>query len=73
MCNDHIDTNSFKHFGVCFLLSLFFGWYGFSAALGASVTKEWCDKIYSGHWCWMDLGFDLLGMICGIVIVTLIR
>lgn len=61
----HIDWNSAKHFGICFALSLT-GWYGFSAALGAAITKEWCDKVYGGHWCWLDLGFDVLGMASGI-------
>ena len=37
-----------------------------SAALGAAITKEWCDKVYGGHWCWLDLGFDVLGMASGI-------
>jgi hypothetical protein len=32
----HIDKNSFKHFTVCFLLSLI-GGYGMCIAIGASV------------------------------------
>lgn len=39
----HIDKNSLKHFGVCFILSLI-GAYGMSASIGASVTKEWDDQ-----------------------------
>lgn len=34
----HIDKNSLKHFGVCFILSLF-GLYGVSAATGVSVKE----------------------------------
>lgn len=67
-CLKHVDKNSVKHFGVCFGLSLLFGWAGFFTALGAGVTKEWCDKEYGNHWCWADLGFDILGMVAGILI-----
>jgi uncharacterized protein YfiM (DUF2279 family) len=60
----HIDTNSIKHFGVCFILSLL-GLYGVSAAIGASLTKEYYDKKTYGHWCWVDLLFDALGCAAG--------
>ena len=61
----HIDINSIKHFSVCFLLSLI-GAYGMAFALGGSVYKEWMDKKSYGHWCWLDLLFDLLGCAVGI-------
>lgn len=67
----HIDKNSIKHFSVCFLLSLV-GAYGMSAALGASLTKEWYDKKSYGHWCWFDILFDALGCAAGYFIHTLI-
>ena len=60
----HIDKNSLKHFGVCFILSLL-GMYGVCAAVGASLTKEYCDKKYYKHWCWFDLLFDFLGCASG--------
>ena len=63
----HIDKNSLKHFSVCFLLSLI-GAYGMSAALGASLTKEWYDKKSYGHWCWLDLLFDILGCASGMAV-----
>lgn len=63
----HIDKKSIKHFSVCFLLSLV-GAYGASAALGASLTKEWYDKKSHGHWCWFDLLFDLLGIAAGMAV-----
>lgn len=59
----HIDKNSLKHFGVCFVISLL-GLYGVAFASGASICKEWRDKASYGHWCWWDLLFDALG--CGI-------
>lgn len=68
----HIDTNSIKHFGVCFVLSLF-GLYGVSAAVGASLTKEYCDKQSYGHWCWWDLLFDACGMMSGLFIRHIIK
>lgn len=67
----HIDKNSIKHFAVCFLLSLV-GAYGMSAAIGAALTKEWCDKQSYGHWCWFDLLFDFLGCGVGFVVHWLI-
>lgn len=67
----HIDTNSIKHFGVCFILSLL-GLYGVSAAIGASLTKEYYDKKTYGHWCWIDLSFDALGCAVGYSIHYLI-
>ena len=63
----HIDKNSLKHFGICFILSLL-GMYGVGAAVGASLTKEYCDKKYYKHWCWFDLLFDFLGCISGMAI-----
>lgn len=60
----HIDKNSLKHFSVCFLLSLV-GAYGMSAAIGASLTKEWYDKQSYGHWCWWDIFFDTIGCLLG--------
>lgn len=60
----HIDKNSIKHFGACFLLSLC-GLYGVCIAIGAALTKEYCDKQSYGHWCWWDISFDTLGCILG--------
>ena len=61
----HIDKNSIKHVFVCFLLSLV-GVYGMCVAVGAAITKEYCDKQSYGHWCWFDLLFDFLGCAGGI-------
>ena len=63
----HVDRNSIKHFGVCFLLSLL-GLYGVSAAVGASLTKEYYDKKTYGHWCWWDILFDTLGCAVGMTV-----
>ena len=61
----HIDKFSIKHFTVCFLLSLV-GAYGMSAAIGASVTREYDNsKAKGNHWCWWDLLFDLSGCAVG--------
>lgn len=60
----HIDKNSIKHFGACFLLSLC-GLYGVCIAIGAALTKEYCDKQFYGHWCWWDILFDTLGCLLG--------
>ena len=60
----HIDKNSLKHFGICYLLSLE-GEHGVCVAIGAAITKEYCDKQSYGHWCWWDILFDSLGCILG--------
>lgn len=60
----HIDKNSIKHFGICYLLSLE-GEHGVCVAIGASLTKEYYDKKTYGHWCWLDILFDTLGCILG--------
>jgi hypothetical protein len=65
----HIDINSLKHFGVCLALVLLLGWNGAYFAAGASFTKEWCDLKYTGHWCWTDLAFDLIGILTGIILI----
>ena len=67
----HIDKNSLKHFGVCFILSLI-GAYGIGVAIGAALTKEYCDKQSYGHWCWFDLLFDFLGCAVGMAVHWLI-
>lgn len=68
----HIDTNTLKHLGITFGLSLIGGIYGACAAAGASVTKEWCDKQSYGHWCWVDLAADTIGTVLGLVANKLI-
>lgn len=60
----HIDKNSIKHFGICYLLSLE-GEHGVCIAIGASLTKEYYDKKTYGHWCWLDILFDTLGCLLG--------
>ena len=67
----YIDKNSLKHFAVCFLLSLI-GAYGMAFALGGSLCKEWMDKKSYGHWCWLDLLFDILGCAVGYSVHCLI-
>lgn len=60
----HIDKNSLRHFSICLLLSLI-GGYGVAFALGASICKEWKDKIERNHWCWWDIIFDTIGCVAG--------
>ena len=67
----HVDKNSLKHFGVCFILSLL-GLYGVAFALGGAICKEWYDKKSYGHWCWWDIAFDVLGCVVGFTIHWLI-
>ena len=41
-------------------------------ALGGSLCKEWMDKKSYGHWCWLDLLFDILGCAVGYSVHCLI-
>ena len=67
----HVDKNSIKHFGVCALLSLL-GTHGVAVAIGTAVAKEYCDKKSYGHWCWLDILFDILGCVAGLTVHWLI-
>lgn len=67
----HVDKNSLKHFGVNLICGLF-GVFGVGVGLGASLTKEYCDNEYYGHWCWADLIFDILGLAAGFTINQLV-
>lgn len=68
----HIDINSLKHIGVCALGS-FLGTHGAAFVMGAAVCKEWRDsKQKGGHWCGIDLFFDILGCAVGYGVHTLI-
>ena len=68
----HLDKNTLKHFAVNYTSAAIFGEFGVGLGLGASVTKEYCDNNYAfpwdktkGHWCWVDLAADALGLILG--------
>lgn len=67
----HLDKNSLKHFGVNFICGLF-GVFGIGVGVGASLTKEYCDKIYGSHWCWVDLLADTIGLAAGFAVNQLI-
>lgn len=62
----HIDINSLKHLGLNYLGGLA-GLEGACFAAGCSITKEYCDKVYGKHWCWLDLAFDALGIGLGLL------
>lgn len=68
----HIDKNSWKHLGYSIIPGLFLGRTGFGAAITAGVCKEYCDKEYNWyhHWCWWDIGFDVLGASIGLALNT---
>lgn len=80
----HVDSDSWKHFGVnaaCVLVGSLagaaIGWWagnvaigllfgmatGIGVGIGASLTREYDGLQFYGHWCWVDLLFDALGII----------
>ena len=66
--NKHINKDSLKHFGINFVCAVVGGTLGIGVGLGASITKEYCDKLYYGHFCKTDLGADALGLILGALV-----
>lgn len=62
------DKNSLKHLTICFILSAFLGIEGAFAAMGAGLTKEYCDNIYTKSWSWWDIFYDTLGTCLGVIV-----
>lgn len=57
----------------CVILGMIIGTaFGDGGAICASVTKEWCDDVFYGHWCWWDLFFDVLGLFAGNIIPIIV-
>ena len=46
--------------------------FGTGVGLGASVTREYDGQQFHGHWCWMDILFDCLGLVTGSGIMALV-
>lgn len=61
-----IGTDKWKHFGVNYAICTLVGDYGVSFALGASLGKEYGDKMSpSNKWDWKDILADLAGIVAG--------
>ena len=46
--------------------------FGIGVGAGASITREYDGKQFHGHWCWMDILFDFLGLLTGTGLMVLI-
>lgn len=46
--------------------------FGIGVGIGASLTREYDGLQFYGHWCWWDIVFDFLGLLCGSGIIILI-
>lgn len=57
-----IGTDKWKHFGINYAICALLGDYGVPFALGASLGKEYGDKMSPGNkWDWKDILADLAG------------
>lgn len=64
-----IDKNTIKHVCTSFAISL----YSTEAAITVGLTKEYIDAHTKGnHWCWYDMGANLLGIALGTLIRVLV-
>ena len=46
---------------------------GIGAGVGASLAREFDGLQFHGHWCWWDILFDCIGLICAVGIVLLCK
>ena len=61
-----IGTGKWKHFGINYAICALLGNYGVPFALGASLGKEYGDKMSPGNkWDWKDILADLAGIVAG--------
>lgn len=69
-CNDTWQgDDKIKHFVVCFGIAIINPLISLLAAIG----KEIYDVIHpNNHFCWKDVLFDIVGIICGTVIHLII-
>lgn len=59
-----IGTDKWKHFGINYAICALLGNYGVPFALGASLGKEYGDKMSPGNkWDWKDILADLAGIV----------
>lgn len=62
MGDSWFSKDKFKHFGASYAWAVVHP----MAAVGAGVTKEYCDsEDKDNHWCWKDIVWDLLGTVLG--------
>ena len=61
-----IGTDKWKHFGINYAICALLGNYGDPFDLGASLGKEYGDKMSPGNkWDWKDILADLAGIVAG--------
>lgn len=69
-CNDsYKGKDKVKHFGVCLVIAIISPILAIVAAIG----KEWYDMKQNGnHFCWKDIVADVVGIIVGTIIFSLL-
>lgn len=69
-CDDsYTGKDKVKHFGACLALSVICPLLGIIAA----IAKEAYDMKQQGnHWCWKDIVADVVGIIVGTIIFSLL-
>lgn len=69
-CNDsYKGKDKVKHFCACLVIAIISPILAIVAAIG----KEWYDMKQNGnHWCWKDIVADVVGIIVGTIIFSLL-
>ena len=69
-CNDLWNSkDKVKHFCACLVIAIISPILAIVAAIG----KEWYDMKQNGnHWCWKDIVADVVGIIVGTIIFSLL-
>ena len=69
-CNDSWNSkDKVKHFCACLVIAIISPILAIVAAIG----KEWYDMKQNGnHWCWKDIVADVVGIIVGTIIFSLL-
>lgn len=57
----------------CLSGGLFAGLWGCLAGVVAGIVKEWCDKVYTGSWDKLDLGFTCIGVAVAMVFIVVVH
>lgn len=72
-----IEKDKILHFIVCFCICLILfpliGWWSIGTAIITGIGKEVYDYKDYGNFSWEDIVADVLGVVCGIVVIMIVK